>query len=206
MTKRTRKRTYRLSARAESQAETRRRIVDAAIHLHESLGPSQTPMSAIAETAGVTRLTLYRHFPDEAAVLAACTAHWGAAHPMPEPARWDGIKDPMARAAAALVAHYDYYAATRRMWFVAHRDVSLVKPIQPVLAHVDAHLAAVAESLAAAFRAKGAAARRLGVTLRHALAYPTWRSLDESGLDTAGKVALVSGWLAGLRPAARSRP
>ncbi len=102
MTKRTKKRAYRLSARAESQAETRQRIVEAAVALHEKLGPAQTPITAIAERAGVTRLTLYRHFPDEAAIFAACTAHWGARHPFPDSARWDGIKDPAARAAAAL--------------------------------------------------------------------------------------------------------
>jgi AcrR family transcriptional regulator len=199
VTKRTKKRAYRLSARADSQAETRERIVEAAMHLHETLGPAHTPMSAIAERAGVQRLTLYRHFPDEAAMFAACTAHWGAQHPFPDAALWDGIKDPAARAAAALTALYDYYAGTRRMWFVAYRDVGLVKPIQPVIAHADAHLTDVAESLAASFRVKGSTLRHLTVTLRHALAYATWSSLDEQGLDTRGKVALVAQWLAGAR-------
>jgi AcrR family transcriptional regulator len=154
-------------------------------------------MSAIAERAGVQRLTLYRHFADEAAMLAACTAHWGAEHPFPDAALWDGIKDPTTRAAAALTAHYDYYAGTRRMWSVAYRDVGLVKPIQPVLAQVDEHLCETAGSLAAAFRAKGVVSRRLAATLRHALAYSTWASLEDLGLDTAAKVALASAWLRG---------
>jgi AcrR family transcriptional regulator len=199
VTKRTKKRVYRLSARAESQAETRQRIVDATIELHEKLGPAYTPVSAIAERAGVQRLTLYRHFPDEAAIFAACTSHWSAQHPFPDPARWDGIADPAARAAAALAAHYDYFAGTRRMWFVAYRDVDTVKPIQPIIAHADAHLTEVAESLAASFRAKGNTLRHLAVTLRHALAYATWASLEENGLDTRGKVALVAQWLEGVR-------
>ncbi|MDQ7249592.1 TetR/AcrR family transcriptional regulator [Dongia sedimenti] len=199
MTKRTKKRAYRLSARAESQAETRRRIVDATVELHEKLGPAHTPMSAIAERAGVTRLTLYRHFPDEAAILAACTSHWSALHPFPAAALWEGIADPATRAAAALAAHYDYYAGTRRMWFITYRDVGLVKPIQPLVAQVDAYLTGVAESLAAAFRAKGNVLRQLTVTLRHALAYATWLSLEERGLDTRGKAALVSQWLEGVR-------
>jgi AcrR family transcriptional regulator len=199
VTKRTRKRAYRLSARAESQAETRQRIVEAAVALHEKLGPAHTPMSAIAERAGVTRLTLYRHFPDEAAIFGACTAHWSARHPFPAAALWDAIKDPAARVAAALAAYYDYYAGTRRMWSVAYRDVGMVKPIQPVLAQVDAHLSAVAESLAAGFGRKGAVQRDLVATLRHALAYATWLSLEERGLDTGGKVALVLHWLEGLR-------
>jgi AcrR family transcriptional regulator len=199
VTKRTKKRSYRLSARAESQAETRRRIVEAAVALHEKLGPAHTPMSAIAERAGVQRLTLYRHFPDEAAMFAACTAHWGAQHPMPDAALWDGIKEPSARAAAALAAHYDYYAGTRPMWTVAYRDVGLVKPIQPVLAQVDEHLDAVADSLAAGFGRKGAVQRGLAATLRHALAFATWVSLDRCGLDSEAKTALVLQWLEGVR-------
>jgi len=199
VTKRTKKRSYRLSARADSQAETRQRIVDAAIHLHEKLGPAQTPFTAIAERAGVTRLTLYRHFPDEAAIFAACTAHWGAQHPFPDAALWDGIADPAARAVAALSAHYDYYAETRRMWFVAYRDAGLVKPIQPVIAQADAHLTDVAGSLAACFRVKGGTLRDVTATLRHALAYATWLSLEERGLDTKAKVALVAQWLDGAR-------
>jgi AcrR family transcriptional regulator len=197
VTKRTKKRAYRLSGRAESQAETRQRIVEAAIALHEKLGPAHTPMSAIATRAGVQRLTLYRHFPDEAALLAACTAHWGARHPFPEARRWDGIKDPTARIEAALVAHYDYFAATRGMWSVAYRDVGLVRPIQAVLAHADKHLMQVADSLAAGLVRKGAIQRILVATLRHAFAYSTWSNLDQQGLDTAAKVGLVAAWMRG---------
>ena len=200
MTKRTKKRAYRLSARAESQAGTRQRIVEAAVALHEKLGPAHTPITAIAQRAGVTRLTLYRHFPDEAAIFAACTSHWGARHPLPDASLWDGIADPMARAVAALAAHYDYYAGTRGMWAVVYRDAPLVKPIQPALAHVDAHLTQLAESLASAFRRKGAMHRNLAATLRHALCYLNWASLDARGLaDNGSKVSLVSQWLEGVR-------
>jgi AcrR family transcriptional regulator len=201
VTKRTRKRAYRLSARAESQAETRRRIVDAAIALHEKLGPARTPLSAIAARAGVTRLTLYRHFPDEAAIFAACTAHWSALHPFPKAGLWDGIQDPASRAAEGLAAHYDYFAGTRGLWTVAYRDVGLVKPIQPVLAQADDHLRAVADSLAEAFGRKGAVHRALRATLRHAITFATWRGLEESGLDNAGKVGLVRQWLEGVHKA-----
>jgi len=198
VTKRTKKRAYRLSARAESQAETRQRIVDAAIALHEKLGPAHTPMSAIAARAGVQRLTLYRHFPDEAAMFAACTAHWGAQHPFPESSLWDDIKDPTSRVEAALTAHYDYFSGTRGMWSVAYRDVGLVKPIQPVLAQADEHLNAVAQSLAAGFGRRGIVHRNLVATLSHALGFAAWVSLETRGLDTEGKVALVLHWLDGL--------
>jgi len=199
VTKRTRKRAYRLSARAESQAETRQRIVDATIELHEKLGPAHTPITAIAERAGVTRLTLYRHFPDEAAIFAACTAHWAALNPFPAATLWDGIKDPAARAAAALAAHYDYFTDTGGMWAVVHRDVGLVKPIQAHFAQAEDHLRAVADSLAEAFGRKGAVQRDLRATLRHAIGFATWASLEDNGLDNDGKVALVLQWLDGVR-------
>ena len=70
-----RRRKYELKARAHSQGETRQRITVAAMELHEELGPAQTSISAIAARAGVQRLTVYRHFPDELSLLRACGGH-----------------------------------------------------------------------------------------------------------------------------------
>jgi len=49
-------RTYTLKRRAEQQAETRRRIVEAAMALHGTIGPAQTTYSMVAERAGVQRV------------------------------------------------------------------------------------------------------------------------------------------------------
>ena len=68
-------RTYTLKRRAEQQAETRARIVEAAVALHGSVGPAQTTFSMVAERAGVQRHTLYAHFPDERSLLLACSGH-----------------------------------------------------------------------------------------------------------------------------------
>ena len=88
------KRPYRKKRRAELEAETRRRITESAVDLHGTIGPSRTSMSAVAERAGVRRSTLYRHFPDEAALFEACTAHWHAANPPPDLGGWAAIEDP----------------------------------------------------------------------------------------------------------------
>src|ERR671918_294412 len=48
---------YKLKKRAERQEETRLRIARATLELHETLGPSLTTISAIAERAGVGRPT-----------------------------------------------------------------------------------------------------------------------------------------------------
>ncbi|MES1151300.1 MAG: helix-turn-helix domain-containing protein [Dongia sp.] len=193
------KRAYRMDDRARAQARTRRRIVEAAVHLHERLGPAATTVSAIAARAGVQRLTVYRHFPDDAAMFAACTAHWGSLNPTPDAALWASIPDPLARAVAAVAAHCDYYSGTRGMWRVAYRDAPRVKPIRPVLGGFDAHLTNLAETLAAGFGAKGQTARRLLASIRHALAFATWSDLEDRGLADPEKATLVRAWLEGVR-------
>ncbi|HVY98542.1 MAG TPA: helix-turn-helix domain-containing protein [Dongiaceae bacterium] len=195
---RRRKRPYRMDERAKARDETRLRIVEAAVQLHEKLGPAATTVSAIAERAGVQRLTVYRHFPDDAAIFAACTAHWGGLHPPPDPALWSALADPLARATAAVAAYCAYYADTRGMWRVAYRDAPLVKPIQPVLAGFDAHLAGLAETLAGGFGAKGRVAQALRATIGHALAFSTWSDLEQRGLADREKATLARAWLEGV--------
>src|ERR671936_1579952 len=88
------KRKYELKNRAEQLAQTRLRITEATVELHRTLGPAATQISEIARRAGVQRLTVYNHFPDEASLFAACSAHWRALHPTPDPAEWAEIDDP----------------------------------------------------------------------------------------------------------------
>src|SRR3954453_4635610 len=99
-------RKYELKARAERQEETRRRIVEAAIDLHRTIGPAQTSFSAIAERAGVKRHTLYRHFPDERAMGLACSGLYADRNPLPDPAPWLEMGDPEERLRAGLGALY----------------------------------------------------------------------------------------------------
>src|ERR671919_2710297 len=84
-------RKYEKKRRAEQEAETRQRIVEAMVALHREVGPARTTISAIAERAGVERLTVYRHFPDERSLFEACTGHWRASHPPPDPGPWTQI-------------------------------------------------------------------------------------------------------------------
>src|SRR6478672_3356810 len=115
-------RKYRMSRRAESQRETRRRITESAVELHGTLGPAHTTMSAVAEHAGVRRSTLYRHFPDEGALFDACSAHWSAANPPPDLAAWAAIDDPDARLQTALDELYAFYGRTEGMLDKLFRD------------------------------------------------------------------------------------
>src|SRR5580765_4626015 len=96
------KRPYRMQRRAELDELTRRRITESTVALHEEIGPARTSISAIADRAGVRRSTVYRHFPDEDKLFAACSSHWRAANPAPDPGEWVAIEDPAERTERAL--------------------------------------------------------------------------------------------------------
>jgi AcrR family transcriptional regulator len=185
------KRPYRLRERARSQEETRQKIVEATMHLHEEIGPRATTISAIAERSGVQRLTVYRHFPDETAVFQACTSHWLSLNPPPAPAGWADVKE---RFAAAVSTFYAYFSRTRRMWTVSFEDVAHVPALQGPMAEFGAFLNAVAAGLIAGFDG-GQKAAHIAPTIRHALRFQTWSDLEAQGLDDAAKVDLVSHWL-----------
>ena len=123
-------RPYRKQRRAELELETRRRITESTVALHETLGPSRTTISAVAEHAGVRRSTLYRHFPDEASLFDACSSHWNAANAPPDLGRWAAIGDPDERLATALDELYAFYRRTAPMLANLIRD----EPVVPLVA------------------------------------------------------------------------
>lgn len=141
------KRTYELKARADRQQETRRRIIDATVALHEELGPARTTVSEIARRAGVQRLTVYNHFPDTAELFAACQGQFLAEHPPPDLGPALALDDPHARVRAALAALYASYRAREPMTAKVQRDRSALPALDALMARTaDAQL----EELAAA--------------------------------------------------------
>jgi AcrR family transcriptional regulator len=187
------KRPYRMRKRAELEEATRRRITESAVALHGTLGPARTSISALAEHAGVRRSTVYRHFPDEASLFAACTAHWAAANPVPDIGSWAGIEDPGERLRAALGALYPYYRGTARMMENLIRDEPVSDVLRENFAGYHQYLAAAREALMRGRRSRGRARNRERAAIGHALAFPTWRSLAlDEGLDDAQAVELMA--------------
>src|SRR5918996_6215329 len=135
-------RRYEKKRRAELEAETRRRITESAVELHGSLGPAHTSISAVAERAGVRRSTVYRHFPDEAALFDACSSHWAAANPLPDLGRWVAIGDPDERLRAALGELYKFYGLTERMLDNLFRDEETVASVKRTFGAYRAYIAA----------------------------------------------------------------
>lgn len=190
-----RKRRYTQKKRAERQAETHRRIVEATMELHEEVGAAQTTVSAVAERAGVQRLTVYRHFPDEAALLLACTSRWLELHPPPGTTRWAGVQDPLERVQQALRAFYTYYRDTEQMWENSHRDRDLVPALAQRMAEFEAYVDGVAAELIPALRLRGRRRRQAYVVVRHGLRFLSWQSFATLGLPDAAAAALVRTWL-----------
>jgi AcrR family transcriptional regulator len=177
------KRQYVKKRRAELEESTRRRITESAVELHGTLGPSRTSLSAVAEHAGVRRSTLYRHFPDEAALFAACSAHWRASNPPPDLGRWAEIDDPDERLRVALRELYGHYRRTERMMDNLLRDEQTMPTVKRTFGGFREYIKTAHEILMAGRRARGRARERVFAATGHALSFATWRSLvREQGL------------------------
>jgi AcrR family transcriptional regulator len=187
------RRSYRMTRRAELEDETRRRITESTVALHEELGPARTSISAVAERAGVRRSTVYRHFPTEESLFAACSSHWRAANPQPDIGAWAAIEGPGTRTGVALRELYAFYARTHAMYESLLRDEPLVPIVGRLLGDFHGYLAATQDVLMSGRGLRGSAARRTRAAIGHAVAFPTWRSLAlEQGLAVDDAVALMS--------------
>jgi AcrR family transcriptional regulator len=194
------KRPYRLGVRRDAMDRTRQRITDAAIALHGSVGPAATTMSAVAERAGVTRATLYRHFPTEAELFAACSADWLRANPRPDVAEWARISDPVERIAAALSDLYPYYRSTEGMLGNLYRDITSLP--EPIAERLEGYPEDMVEVLDAGWP-EGADDGVRRAALLHAVSFATWRSLRRAGLTDDDAARLMTGL---VRSAGQPRP
>jgi AcrR family transcriptional regulator len=170
-------RKYELKERAESQAETRRRIVEAAFELHASLGPARTTISSIAERAGVQRLTVYRHFPDERSLFQACTSHAWAAYPRPGSEPWAAIAEPEERLRVALAQIYAFFRETEQLTANVRRDLPDLPVLQEVASPVVRYWEDVRAALDRGWAVRGRRRDRVRAAVGHAIQFETWRSL-----------------------------
>lgn len=176
------KRKYELKKRAEEMAATRTRITEAAVELHGTVGPSRTTVSAVAEKAGVQRHTVYRHFPTEADLFVACSAHFGALHPEPNPESWKGLED-------GLEELYAWYEETEDMLANVLRDAQLVDVVRDAMGPWVELFERARRGLASGRPRR----KTVAAAIAHAVDFHTWRSLvREGGLSRAQAVRLVS--------------
>lgn len=189
-------RTYTLKRRAEQQAETRRRIVEAAVDLHSSVGPALTTISMIAERAGVQRHTLYAHFPDERSLFLACSGLAMERDPLPDAEPWRAIADRSERLRTGLLALYSWYERNAELAACVLRDAgyhALTREIAEM--RMGPSMAAYGDVLGARLSRKQRAA------LQVALSFFTWRTLArESGLSRRAAVDVMVQAIEGANP------
>ena len=186
-------RRYELKRRAERQDQTRQRIVDATIDLHKSIGAAQTTISEIAKRAGVGRVTVYRHFPDEETLFAACSGHYFAQHPFPDIERWRQIPDPADRLRAGLRESYAWHNQNRQMIAMALAEARDL----PIMGPYHRFWDAAAETLTAPWRLRGRRRTNLKTTIALALSFETHRTLtrdqalpDEQAIELMTRLAV----------------
>ena len=178
-------RPYTMKRRAEQQADTRRRIVEAAIELHGTVGPAFTNTSMIAERAGVQRHTYYAHFPDERSLHLACSGTVLDRDPLPDAEPWRAIADRGERLRTGLRALYGWYRRNESLAGCVLRDVehhALTREIVGLRFGPPMHACheVLGEGLGPNQRAM----------LRLMLSFHTWRTLvRESGLEQDAAVA-----------------
>jgi len=194
---------YELKKRAERQQETRLRIARATLELHEILGPALTTRSAIAERAGVTRPTVYSHFPDELSLGKACSSLELSDNPLPDPGRWEEIADPEERMRGALGDLYAYFRRREGLWANILRDQELTLDADDpeareadaeIMGPIFAHWERMRETLAAGWGSAEAHPRlRLGA-IGLALDFQTWRAMARTqGLSDEQAIELMVG-------------
>jgi AcrR family transcriptional regulator len=188
----TQTRKYELKARAESQRETHDRIARATAELHEEKGVARTTVAEIARRAGVTRLTVYNHFPDLGALLPACAAHYEGLHPMPDLGAALAQAEPAERVRGALAQLYGWYRETEPMYSKLFSDRASVPELDRFLEqNIDSMQAELADDLSAAFGVRGRRAERTGALIRLALDFWTWQRLSAEGLDDEAAADLM---------------
>ena len=164
-------RRYELKERARRQAQTRQRIVEAAVELHTSVGPARTTISGIAERAGVERHTVYAHFPDEPALFQACSGTLAGRHPLPDIATLAEIENPVRRLRRALGEMYAWYESVEAELALFVRDASVVPP--EITGRRLSHLATLGDAVSLGWPRRKSVRAAIG----HALEFETWRSL-----------------------------
>jgi AcrR family transcriptional regulator len=186
-------RKYEKKKRAENQEETRQRIVEATVALHQTVGGQAATISAIAQKAGVERLTVYRHFPDDRSLLMACTSHYLSLNQPPDPGRWAIINEPDVRLRTALTEIYAYHLQTEAMMNSAYRDIDLIPHLKDLLQPLFGYWNSVADILSERFPASEAQRSRIRALVAVAVHFLTWRTLvREQGMEISTAVEVMT--------------
>lgn len=200
-------RPYRKTKRALQEEETRRRITEAVMELHSTVGPARTTVTDVAALAGVSRMTVYNHFPTDSDLIEACSTHWAALNPSPDPSDWSAVQDPRTRMILALGELYRFYRRTEDMLGNVLRDAPLVPPLGDVMeSRWSPYLDRVVDALSRGWDMPTSSRRDFRALVRVAVDFATWKTLVGTGMEDAGAAALAARMVAATVGSASSTP
>jgi AcrR family transcriptional regulator len=183
------RRTYEMKERAKALDQTRRRITQVTVELHRTVGPAATSISEVARRAGVQRVTVYNHFPNEASLLSACSAHWRSLHPTPDLSSWTAIADPKERLRTGLRELYAWYEETEPMTANVLRDAQVLPILRKLIDKgLGAYLTEAQRVLSHRPQLRGKRKARVEAAVAVAVDFHTWRALTGLG-DEAVELA-----------------
>jgi AcrR family transcriptional regulator len=187
------KRGYHLKERARRQAETRRRIVEVTVALHSEIGPAATTVAEVARRAGVSRLTVYNHFPTDGDLFAACQQQFLAQNPVPDLMPALALDEPAERVHAVLTLLYPSFRRQAPMSAKVLRDREAMPALDALLTRTrDAAIAELTQALTSGFAVTGAARVRLRAVIALALDFWTWQRLTQEGLSDRKAAKLMA--------------
>ena len=159
-----------------------------------SLRRSASLLSTFAAVAGVQRHTVYAHFPDDQELFAACSAHWRAAHPLPDIRPLLELDSPDRRLRGVLSAIYAWYDGVEGELVVLRRDSGTIPARTEQLGRTTEALRDLGDQLA-----RGRPRRRtVRAAIGHAIEFETWRSLvRRQGCTNGEAVRLMVGFVRG---------
>jgi AcrR family transcriptional regulator len=160
------------------------------VELHRTVGPAATHINEVARRAGVQRMTVYNHFPNDTALLTACSAHWRALHPAPDLAAWRAVEDPGARLRLGLGQLYGWYRETEPMTANVLRDSQVLPALRAILeGGLLRYLDQARQALTEPLGARGRRRERVDAAARAAIDLHTWRALAPLGDTEAAELA-----------------
>ena len=184
---------YHKTQRAQSELKTRERIVEATVELHGSVGPAKTTISEIAKRAGVQRLTVYRHFPSEKALFAACSGHYMAQNPLPDLAQFAAMPDPAKRLKAALGALYEYFRRNQAMLALVLRDAASVPAMKSSMQAIERFFRELHTLLMLGRQGAREKTKHSAALIALAISFHTWQELSKAGLSDEEAAMLMAG-------------
>ena len=182
---------------AEKEDGLRARLQRTALELFRERGYDRTTAAEIAERAGVTERTFFRHFPDKREVLFSGEARLRAA-----------LTASIAEAPCGLGALDTLFRAFRSVLPALEDNRPFSKPRQEVISRTPAlheremaKMAALTDALAAALRARGMADLRAALAARTGMAafvHATVSWLDDPAVGLGKRLDLASSELRAL--------